>query len=73
MKTNQITDEDDLRAAFWDAHPELALLPRRDGRDPRDVRQNSQPTDTRCAWVEFIDAMQRSGEISDDLADSATL
>ncbi len=72
MKT-LIESEDDLRAAFWSAHPELANLMRPDGRNPQDVRQNQQPCDTRAAWCDFIDHMQKNGDISEELADEVTL
>ena len=60
-----ITTQTELRAAFWLAHPEYE----RKGR----MRQNDYPTDTRCAWVDFVDGMNRAGEISDALAERAAL
>ena len=36
-------------------------------------RQNDYPTDTRCAFVDYVDALQKSGEISEALAARATL
>jgi hypothetical protein len=56
-----------LRAQFWQDHPEYAhqWKPRK--------RQNDYPTDTRCAWVDYVDAMARCGEISEALASRATL
>ena len=35
--------------------------------------QNDYVTDIRCAWVDFTDHMCRCGEISDGLAERATL
>lgn len=66
-------DQDEVRESFWNAHPDVANLRRSDGRDPRDVRQNSQPCDTRAAFVDYVDQLARSGDISDELAQSVTL
>ena len=55
-----------VRAAFWQAHPELEAT-RRPG------RQNKQDCDTRCAFVDFVDMLARSGEISEKLAGRVTL
>jgi hypothetical protein len=60
-----ITNQPDLRAAFWEAHPQLT----RKGR----MTQNHYPADTRLAWCDFVDAMQRNGEISKALASRVTL
>jgi hypothetical protein len=64
-----ITTQRELRRAFWAQHPQL------DRRKIRNYAGNGTMyrTDTRCAWCDFIDAMSRSGEISDDLAQRATL
>ena len=58
-----------LRRAFWQAHP---TLPRRRIRDYTG-RGLMHATDTRCAWVDFIDAMARDGQIGNTLASRATL
>lgn len=63
------TNQRALRAAFWAAHPNL---PRRRIRD-YSGRGLMYPTDTRVTWVDWLDAMQRMGWISADLADRATL
>jgi hypothetical protein len=60
-----------LRAAFWDAHPALDARARQ--RKTRSKGQNAQDTDTRCTWVDWVDAMHRAGSISDRLANTATL
>jgi hypothetical protein len=31
------------------------------------------PTDTRCAFVDFLDVLSKSGDISQELAERATL
>jgi hypothetical protein len=63
------TTQKQIRAAFWEAFPDL---PRRkitnysgDGK--------MYPTDTRCAFVDFLDALNKNGQVSDKLADRATL
>lgn len=61
MKLNQ------LRDAFWDAHPEFK--PERRSRK----RQNDYNADIRSAWVFFVDAMCRDGQITEQLAKRATL
>jgi hypothetical protein len=67
----KITTTAALRALFWAEHPEMDAEARK--RKTRSKDQNHQVTDTRCAWVDWIDAMHRSGRISDRLADNATL
>ena len=58
-----------LRTAFWAEHPDL---PRRRIRS-YDGRGLMYPTDTRVAWVDWIDHMQRAGYITTALANRATL
>lgn len=60
-----ITNQKDLRAAFWAAHPTFV----RKGNQ----KQNSYPTNTRVAWCDYVEAMYRAGQISNDLAQRATL
>jgi hypothetical protein len=64
-----ITTIAELRRAFWDDHPNLSR---------RRIRAYSgrglmYPTDTRVAFVDWIDAMQRDGRISNELAQRATI
>jgi hypothetical protein len=73
MKTT-ITDQDEFRAAFWEAHPDLAAdALARFHCHPCDVRQNRHNATTRSAFVEYVDAMARSGEITEDFAQDVTL
>lgn len=60
-----ITSQKDLRDAFWDAHPELT----RKGQQ----KQNAYPADTRMAWCDYVESMRRDGQISNELAQRATL
>lgn len=69
MSTPRITNQKDLRAEFWETHPDVPCNTR--NRFP--LPQNKQPADTRMAFVDWIDHLARSGEISEALASSATL
>lgn len=66
-----ITNQPALRDAFWGAYPSLEIQAIKAGL--RNKRQNQQCATVRCAWVEFVDAMQRDGQISEALAQRATL
>lgn len=63
------TTQKQLRAAFWESHPHA------DRRKITDYtgKGKMHTTDTRCAFVDFIDALEKSGQIRPDLADRATL
>ncbi len=63
-----ITTQRELRAQFWAVHP---ALPRK--RVGGHYPQNDQPCDTRAAWVEYVDALERDGSISAALAERAIL
>ena len=68
-KKYPITNQKDLRAAFWEAHPNL---------DRKKIKSycgtgTTHVTDTRCAFADWLDAMHRNGQISDELANRATL
>jgi len=60
-----ITNQPDLRAAFWRDHPQYTRRP--------GWTQNNYPADIRVEWVAFVDHMNRVGAISDALASRATL
>ena len=64
-----LTNQKQIRAAFWEQHPDL---PRRKIRD-YSGKGKMYCTDTRCAFVDFVDYLQRDGEISSELADRVTL
>lgn len=61
----------DLRNSFWDylkeVSPSLAHLRR------SSKKQNQYPTDIRMSWVDYIDNMQKDGNITKKLAQRATL
>lgn len=60
-----ITTQKALRESFWADHPKLT----RQG----NKKQNEYPADTRMAWCDYVENMRRSGEISEALAQRATL
>ena len=64
-----MTSQKQIRAAFWAAHP---TLPRRKIRDYAGTGR-MHVTDTRCAFVDFVDYLQTGGQISEALANRATL
>jgi hypothetical protein len=63
------TTQAQIRAAFWDAHPDA------DRRKIKDYAGTGQMhvTDTRCAFVDFLDMLRRDGHITEALANRATL
>lgn len=63
-----ITNQAQLRGAF---HYETGI--KRRYRNGRPLTQNEYPADERMAWVEFVDAAERDGRISTELAQRATL
>jgi hypothetical protein len=64
MKTMNLTQ---LRSAFWRAFPQFASLKR------SRKTQNDHPTDVRVTWCDFIEAARSNGEITDRVAERATL
>lgn len=66
-----MTNQKQIRAAFWAAHPHLAEQAREAG--ILTAPQNRHCATVRCSFVEFIDALHREGRISDALAGRATL
>lgn len=59
----------EVRRLFWETFPEL---PRRRITDYSGTGL-MHCTDTRCAWVDFVDSLARDGQISQRLADSIEL
>lgn len=64
------TTQDQIRTAFWDTFPDLT---RRTGPRGRTLPQNQQPADTRMAFVDYLESLHRDGQVSDALAQRATL
>lgn len=63
------TTQAQVRAAFWQEHPNL---PRRKIRD-YSGKGKMHVTDTRCAFVDYVDYLEKSGLISQALAQRVTL
>ena len=66
---HQYTTQQQVRAAFWNMHPDL---PRR---KIANYTGNGKMyrTDTRCAFVDFVDYLSNDGQISQELAQRVTL
>ena len=69
-----MTNQKQIRAAFWTAHP---TLPRRRYRYSWSRSDKTAElvfhVDTRCAFVDYVDQLQRDGQISEALANRVTL
>lgn len=57
----------EIRKAFWDAHPEIKNEYR------KTYRQNDYKPGVRTMFVNFVDMLERNGEITTELASKATL
>jgi len=71
-RTLDYTTQEQVRLSFWEDNP-LALSRTvereiRQGRPDKDFR-----TDTRCAFVDYVDMLARDGRISEALASRVTL
>ena len=60
-----MTTQKQIRAAFWQAHPHYIQI--------RGFTQNEYNASIRCAFVDYVDFLQKSGEISEALAYRVTL
>lgn len=65
----QITTQAELRRAFWQQFPSL---PKRKITDYSGAGK-MHCTDTRCAFVDWLDSLSKDGQISSELAERATL
>ena len=65
------TTKKQIKAEFWAAHPHLAEQAREAG--ILTAPQNRHCATVRCAFVDFVDHLHRTGQISDALADRVTL
>ncbi len=63
-----ITTQKALRAAFWEQCNSGLRLSYKVS-----YRQNDYSATVRCDWCDFVEAMRRDGQISEDLAFRATL
>lgn len=60
-----LTTEGQVRREFWSVYTGF--------RRRRGWRQNNYPADVRCAFVDFVDYLSRSGQITERLAERVTL
>ena len=65
------TTQKEIRSAFWTDHPQLAEQAREAG--ILTAPQNRHCATVRCAFVDFVCFLHRTGQISDALADRVTL
>ena len=63
--------ESQVRAAFWEFHPDWELKARKMG--VKSKGQNAQSADVRLEWCDFVDYLARDGLISESLAQRVTL
>ena len=66
-----MTTQKQIRAAFWEAHPQHETHARKWG--IKTAPQNRHNATTRTAFVDFVDYLAQSGEIPEKLASCATL
>ena len=66
-----MTTQKQIRASFWDSHPEHENHARKWG--IKTAPQNRHNCDTRQAFCDYVEYLNRSGIISDKLANRATL
>ena len=60
-------NQTEVRNAFWEEYPQYAAERR------SRKRQNQYSTNIRCAFVDFVDYLNRNREISDSLRNRVTL
>lgn len=63
-----ITTQKALREEFWMTDGAQFSLDYK-----KSYRQNDYSATVRCVWCDFVDHMQKSGQISEKLANKATL
>lgn len=70
-----MTTQKQIRAAFWEAHPKAdkRKYPAAYDWNRPDNSKKDFCTDTRCAFVDFLDYLHRDNQISEALANRATL
>jgi hypothetical protein len=69
-----MTTQKEIRAAFWQAHPDAPRRRYRYSMNRNDkIAPLVYPVDTRCAFVDFVDYLHRDGQITQALADRVTL
>ncbi len=69
MTKYQITNQVQIRKLFWENYPNM---PRKQIKNHAGTGR-MYCTDTRCAFVDFVDYLSKDGQISEALASRATL
>lgn len=67
-----MTTQKQIRAAFWRDYQGIKGISRRKITDYSGIGKMHN-TDTRCAFVDYVDQLNKSGVISAELADRVTL
>lgn len=68
------TTQRQVRKAFWAAHKGLPnITPRRIRMYGLGTSRDTHNTDTRCAFVDFVDCLSKNSDISEALAQRVTL
>ena len=67
-----MTTQAQVRAAFWRDHANVPGITRRKIKN-YSGNGTMHNTDTRCAFVDYVDMLSRNGDISQALADRVTL
>ena len=68
-----MTTQRQIRKAFWDMERSGYFKIQRKRITSYDGKSKMHNTDTRCAFVAFVDYLSKSGEISEALAQRVTL
>jgi pyruvate dehydrogenase complex dehydrogenase (E1) component len=68
-----MTTQKQVRDAFFASTGTVKRLVRTPTKHYRLMRQDEYPTDIRCLFVDYVDQLARSGEISEQLASRVTL
>jgi len=66
-----MTSQKQIRAAFWESHPQHEAYALKWG--IKTAPHNRHNTETRTAFTDYVDALVKTGEISEKLAFRATL
>jgi len=66
-----MTTQKQIRDAFWQTHEDAPGISRAQIRDHESIGTMYNTT-TRCAFVDYVDALQKGGEISEALANWVT-
>ena len=68
-RIHNMTTQAEVRTAFWGYMFNLKHKPK----ELRGKTQNEMPADVRMAFVDFVDTLERDGEIPEALAQRVTL